>query len=382
MESPFARDPDPRQLEAAIRKSAVLARVQAAAMGQSVFVVGGTVRDLLIGLPATDLDLVIEGPVDRLARTLDPDGTVHDRFETAEIALGGHAIDLARARTESYPRPGALPEVSPATLQEDLSRRDFSINAMAVAIDEPDRLIDPHAGLSDLERGVLRPLREGSFTEDPTRVIRAARYAVRFGLDLEPGAAAELRGIDLGTPSTERLMSELRRLDSGERGAAELAALAEWGVVRGATDQAMIEGPEVLRLLADSPWRGFMDPAEFARRWLLGQVEGDASMLTGFEGPPSVAVRVVAGEPPDSVLLARVRGAEWLDRWLTEWRGAEPAITGEDLVEGGVSEGPAVGAGLQAALAARLDDGVTDFDAQLAIAMAVASEAEGADPTE
>lgn len=372
MSPPPADEPDPKRLEASIRESAVLSRVLESAEGETVFVVGGTVRDMLVGLPATDLDLVVEGPIDQLALSLDPDGKIHDRFETAEITLDGYTVDIARARTESYPRAGALPEVSPASLREDLGRRDFTINAMAVAVDQPGRLIDPYAGLEDLREGRLRPVREGSFAEDPTRVIRAARYVTRFGLQLQPEAVAEIGDVELDTTSNDRLMSEMRRLVSEGDGKAALRRLVDWGVGRGAAAGAPDEGPMVLELLEAAPWQGFGDAAGFAKSWLLDQIEGDTSVLTEFEGQASEAVKVAAGHSPDSVLLARVRGAEWLDRWLTDWRYAKPAITGEDLIDRGVPEGRAVGAGLDAALSAQLDEDIRDFDSQMEIALSAA----------
>jgi len=367
-----AEEPDPERLATSIRESAVLSKVLESAKDETVFLVGGTVRDMLVGQPATDFDLVMEGPIEDLALTLDPDGTLHDRFETAEITVEGHTVDIARARTEVYPRPGALPEVSPATIDEDLWRRDFTINAMAVALNHPDQLIDPYAGLEDLRSRCLRPLRAGSFEEDPTRLLRAARYATRFDLELVPDAAAEAGEVDLGSTSTDRLMSEMRRLVTEAEGKAALLKLGEWGVGRRAPLDAPDEGPQVLELLETAPWEGFEDAAGFGMRWLLDALEGEVSLPITFEGRPSEAVELLAGLPADPILLARVRGAAWLDTWLTDWRDARPVITGQDLIDRGVPEGRAVGAGLKAALAARLDEGVRNFDSQLAVALAAA----------
>ena len=124
----------------------------------------------------------------------------------------GRTVDVARARAESYPYPGALPEVRPAGIDEDLSRRDFSVNAMAVALSAPGELIDPHGGQEDLRRGLLRALHERSLADDPTRALRAARYAARLGLEPEPGTLDQIRAADLNSVSADRIEAERRRL--------------------------------------------------------------------------------------------------------------------------------------------------------------------------
>src|SRR5262249_34962771 len=144
----------------------------------------------------------------------------------------GHEVDIAAARAESYPHPGALPLVEPgADLAADLRRRDFTINAMAIPLQGEPHLIDPHGGQADLAARQLRVLHGDSFLDDPTRAIRAARYASRFEMALEGETLGLLRATDLTSVSSERRDAELARL-AEERSAPEgFALLAEWGLI-------------------------------------------------------------------------------------------------------------------------------------------------------
>jgi tRNA nucleotidyltransferase (CCA-adding enzyme) len=158
-----------------------------------LFLAGGAVRDLLLERPVRDVDLVVLGRapqfVRELARQLGVTARMHERFSTATIELrGGGSIDVATARRESYDRPGALPRVEPsASIEDDLFRRDFTINAMAIEIAPGSvaRLHDPFGGRRDLARRRLAVLHPLSFRDDPTRALRAARYANRLGFTLE-----------------------------------------------------------------------------------------------------------------------------------------------------------------------------------------------------
>src|SRR5215212_11853524 len=144
------------------------------------YLVGGAVRDLLLGIEGVDLDLAIDGDPEALAGAPGFEIEREGLFLTGRLELGELKIDVARTRAESYPRPGALPEVRPAPIAEDLARRDFTVNAMAFPIAEHAQLIDPHGGLEDLRAGRLRVLHGESFVDDPTRALRAARYGARF----------------------------------------------------------------------------------------------------------------------------------------------------------------------------------------------------------
>ncbi len=164
---------------------------EARRMGSEAWLVGGIVRDLLLGRPGVDLDIVVEGDAvalgRRLVRVFAGRLRVHPAFGTATILLeDGRIVDLARCRTESYPKPGALPVVRPGRLIDDLRRRDFTINTMSLSIMPEDfgRLVDPYGGWDDLRRGVIRVLHEASFRDDPTRILRAIRFEQRFGFRL------------------------------------------------------------------------------------------------------------------------------------------------------------------------------------------------------
>ena len=147
--------------------------------GEKLYLVGGLVRDLLLGEANLDVDLVVEGDAVTLARRLSTGNiTIHHRFNTAKLQWRKWTVDLTSARSEIYPRPGALPSVKPGKLADDLFRRDFTINAMAVALvpQSYGQLIDLYGGLYDLERRFVRILHPISFTDDASRIWRAVRY--------------------------------------------------------------------------------------------------------------------------------------------------------------------------------------------------------------
>ncbi|MEA2394520.1 MAG: hypothetical protein QOJ82_2411, partial [Solirubrobacteraceae bacterium] len=175
----------------ALRVDPCGARLLAAfAPGEGVHLVGGAVRDLLLGRSPRELDLVCEDDVDAAAQRLGAELTAHDRFGTVRVRAGACAFDLVRARAESYAHPGALPDVRPGTLDEDLRRRDLTVNAIALALDGTLTAVD--GALEDLRAGVLRVLHDRSFVDDPTRVWRVARYAarLRFAVDERTRALA------------------------------------------------------------------------------------------------------------------------------------------------------------------------------------------------
>jgi tRNA nucleotidyltransferase (CCA-adding enzyme) len=355
-----------------------LAEVAAAAPAP-VYLVGGAVRDLLLGRGRADIDLVVEGDPRELAAAL---GAAvlewHPRFGTLKLALdapapaGTEVIDVAAARRESYARPGALPTVDPgAPIRTDLARRDFTINAMAVALGEPRELIDPYDGQADLEAGLLRVIHPGSFVDDPTRAIRAARYAARFGFGIEPGTRELLRATDLGTVSAERRAAELRKLAAEESAVRALELLAGWGLVEPrAGGESFALARDVNRLLARPPWAGEADRGEAILAAALGPLPGgapDRSLVEAHPQRPSEGVELARGRDPIELVLARAAGAEWLDDWLA-WREASLDITGADLTAAGLG-GPAIGEALERALRAKLDGEAPTREAQLRVAL-------------
>jgi len=354
-----------------------LARVRDVAT-DPVFLVGGAVRDLLLGRGRTDIDLVVEGDAEELARRLGAEVVTHERFGTAKLTLNGHEVDIAGTRSESYPHPGALPVVEPgADLAADLYRRDFTINAMAIPLRGEPELIDPYGGQADLAAKQLRVLHSGSFVDDPTRAIRAARYAARFGLTIEAETLALLRETDLGSVSRERRDAELMRLAGERSGPGGFALLAEWGLL------SLREGGQVLAkaagdLLADEPWAGLAAPDQVRLAAALGPVGRESELAAARPTRPSEAVEIARGCDPTELVLARALGAEWLDRYLAEWRDVTLEIDGADLIAAGLEQGPALGRGLEAALRMKLDGELGEGrEAELAAALEAARSGDG-----
>jgi len=213
---------------------------QAAKRGQRVYLVGGVVRDLLLGYPNFDLDLVVEGDAVKLAQqvaeTSQAKLLAHHRFGTAKLRYGDFSLDLATARKETYAKPGALPTVTPGTLEDDLFRRDFSVNAMAISLASNDygELVDPHQGKSDLEHRLIRILHPRSFSDDATRILRAVRYEQRLGFELEAQTAQLLKQDIpmLDTISGDRIRHELELIFEEKQPEFVIKRLAELGVLQ------------------------------------------------------------------------------------------------------------------------------------------------------
>lgn len=337
-----------------------------------VYLVGGAVRDLLLGRPRADVDLVVEGDAAALAASLGGAEKEHERFGTVKVEIEGHEVDIASARTESYPHPGALPEVAPAdSVEADLGRRDFTINAMAIPLAGESRLIDPHGGHEDLERGLLRVLHPRSFEDDPTRAIRAARYGSRFGFSLEPGTYELLRQADLSTVSADRRRAELERLAAEPTGRVGLGLLAGWGLI-----DLREGGVELMRaveeLLKEPHWAELVPREQALIAAALGP-EGAERVLASMPAPlPGEGVEVAGRRDPLELILARALGANWLDRYLTVWSKVELEIDGGDLIAAGVPQGPAVGRGLRAAKRRRLEGEIAGREQELAVALEAA----------
>jgi tRNA nucleotidyltransferase (CCA-adding enzyme) len=370
-----SRDIDPGRLAQRVEAIPGIGRLREAAGDTPVYLVGGVVRDLLLGEPHPDLDLAVEGDVAAVAGRLGGEVREHERFATATVRDEDLSVDLATSRAETYPKPGALPEVTPAPIAEDLARRDFTINAMAVPLAGEHELIDPYGGLDDLRAELLRVLHSGSFHDDPTRALRAARYAARLGLELEHHTAALLHEADLSTVSEDRVIAELRRIAAEPSAAIGFELLADWRLVE------MHPGAPPLIGLVDStlsrdPWREAADRT--AAILLVARGGERAARHLAAESPerPSRGRRLADQHSPEELAIARALGAEWLDRYLDQWRGIELEIDGEDLIAAGVPEGPAVGRGLAAALDAKLDGELSGREAELERALRAAREGE------
>ncbi|HID56203.1 TPA: CCA tRNA nucleotidyltransferase, partial [Candidatus Poribacteria bacterium] len=213
--------------------------------GVRTYAVGGFVRDLILGVPNLDLDVTVEGDGRRfaevLARKMGGDVISYDRFGTATLSLGEGPIermDVVTARRERYPHPGALPEVEPATIREDLFRRDFTINAMAMALN-PNRfgqIVDFYGGLRDLRGKIIRVMHDMSFIDDPTRLFRCVRFEARYDFTVEPHTSSLFRrAIDEGMPlrvSRQRIWHEMKLILAEDLPEKPIRRMSEVGLLR------------------------------------------------------------------------------------------------------------------------------------------------------
>jgi tRNA nucleotidyltransferase (CCA-adding enzyme) len=359
-----------------------------------LYLVGGGVRDLLLRAPQLDVDIVVEGDALALAQALGEDlgGRVvtHPRFGTASVAGEGFRLDFAQARGESYVRPGALPIVRPATLDEDLARRDFTINAMALRLSGPQAgaLVDPCGGRRDLRERLLRVLHDDSFQDDATRILRALRYAGRLQFRLEPHTEALLRRdlCFLDTIGGARVRHELERIAAEERVGAIVRLAARLDVLE-AVHPAIGPSERALRAIARLPrlLQAHRDAALFcllladapaaAAEQAIGRLALTGRQATAVAGllalrreerklgraalRPSEAAAILSPRPVESIeafaLLAGGRAAQRGRRYLDRWQRVRPRLNGRDVQALGVPRGPQVGVALEALRAARLD---------------------------
>jgi tRNA nucleotidyltransferase (CCA-adding enzyme) len=363
---------DPERLPQAIDALPGIDAVRRIAERVPTYLVGGVVRDLLLGAGGADLDVAIEGDAGALSDIPGYEPERDELFLTGRLEAGDQKIDIAQARAETYPRPGALPEVRPAPIGEDLARRDFTVNAMAFPIKEDAELIDPHGGLDDLRADRLRVLHDRSFIDDPTRALRAARYAARFEFDLETETAKLLADTDLATVSEDRIQNELRRIAEEDDPSRALQLIVDWRVMPTLDPAAPGRVAEVTRLVSAPPWAGWANrelAVELATVRPLPQIR---ELAAATPERASDAVRLATPWDPSQLVVARAQGAEWLDRYAEDWRHVHLEITGEDLIASGIPEGPAIGHGLEAAISGKLDGELSGRDEELRIALAAA----------
>ena len=404
------------------------ARIQAIAaasraQGVPAYLVGGFVRDLLLGRQDRDLDVVVEGDgielATRLAAALGGQVRAHPAFLTAVMVdPQGDDIDVATARSERYRSPAALPEVRAAKLREDLFRRDFTVNTMAIRLGPEPELIDLYDGRRDLAEKSLHVLHGRSFIDDPTRILRGVRLEQRLGFRLSPDtlelveeALAE-RVFDLLSGS--RLLAELiLLLDDPALALGGIERLAELGVLRAIAPRLELDVAMRERLreaLAALGWyrrEGIADPPVAAWRLLLLALAAgldpadrerlaDRLLLDGEDRrlltlPPArldAARAVLAGDPAphqaaealeplagEELLLLMAEENEtvraWVRRYLTGLRPLTLSLRGADLLAAGVPPGPRIGEALRATRRARLD-GHVDAAGELRYALTIA----------
>ncbi len=402
------------QLRERVRRLPGMERLLPALEGlPPAYLVGGAVRDLLRGAGPKDVDIAVEGDARSVGRAvaerLGSDAREYERFGTATVETPDATYNLATTRQETYDHPGALPRVELASLDEDLRRRDFGINAMAIALtgDDLGHLYDPVGGLSDMESGAIRVLHERSFLDDPTRLLRAVRYATRLGFTLDPeterlareAVAADALSTVSGARIRDELMDLLREVDapSGIERMRELeihsalhpdldpdpelvasAALGATaiGADRGVAALAALieEAPEKLDL-----WLGDLhllaDERDAAAR--AARVGPRIAMaLRKRERSPSELRALLGREPLEALALAlAVRApSDPILRWVSDLRGVSLEISGDDLLAAGVPEGPAMGHALDETLNRKLDGMVSGREAELETALLLARE--------
>nr|WP_246363360.1 CCA tRNA nucleotidyltransferase [Deinococcus budaensis] len=323
-----------------------------AAPGARVALVGGAVRDALLGAAPLDLDVVVEGQdAGALAAASGLPHLIHPAFGNATVTLpDGRRADLVRARRESYPVPGQNPWPVPGTLADDLARRDFGLNALALEVGPggPGALLEVPGGLADLEARTLRPLHPRSLHEDASRLVRAARLAARLDLSAHPELRRQVPAALAMAGRTPRLHAELRLLLHEPRPGRAARRLEGWGA------GALLPAGALPRLEA-------LDARQDAGLPVPPQIYA-AALLSAAPDPAALAGRLGLGEKA-AALLARALGdgpaspgsPEGVLRGLLRPR-AYPALTGRDVLALGVPPGPAVGAAL-AHLAARRRSG-------------------------
>ncbi len=364
------------------------------AEGPPVYLVGGPVRDALLGFRVKDLDFVVEGDAVALARDLAVETgwrlVVHQRFGTATLARGDSRVDLVTARRESYPAPGALPEVVPGTILDDLARRDFSINSMAMPVHASGGdVLDPHDGMRDLSKKQVRILHPLSFVDDPTRLFRAIRYEQRFGFRLEAETEQRLREAiaerRVDAVTGDRLRHELERMFDEDdplpplRRASQVGLLAAIHPELGADDAAspIIPGRAVrppsaldwwaslIYPLSDGALEAVMRRLNVPSRWR--RVAEDTLEVRRLEERlampsllPSEVSELLEGREASALVSASLRFREAvasrrLLEYLEEGRSVRTVLDGNAIIAMGVPPGQQVGKVLRRLKAARMD---------------------------
>jgi tRNA nucleotidyltransferase (CCA-adding enzyme) len=387
--------------------------------GLRAHAVGGFVRDMLLGRRNLDIDVVVEGDgvafAEAAAGRLGARVKVHRRFGTAVLVLSRTLhLDITSARTEYYTRPGALPTVERSSLRQDLFRRDFTVNAMAACVNAEcfGAVADPFGGLRDLERGTLRVLHSLSFVEDPTRVLRAARFERRFGFSMD-GATEELarQAVEMGVideVSSARIREEMLDIIDEDAPSAVFERLDDLGVLGallpegvGAHEaiEALFGTERAYRTLADTfdrtPRRrvalvaalvagsGRQAGERWMRKMRFGREYGEPALAlaerAAFLGRrlkdrrkmrDSRLYRLLEPVPEEALVYLWAAGdaltRERVQRFVNVLSLIKPAVSGEDLIAMGLTPSPAFSGILAQALDARLDGKAVGREAEMA----------------
>ncbi len=393
----------PAERLALLRRAGLIAREE----GVSLYLVGGGARDLLLSRPTEDLDLVVEGDAETLAsiiaKRLSGQVVSRSQFSTAKVRVEGVSLDLVTARNERYLRPGALPQIAHGTIEEDLERRDFSVNAMAFPLHagSEGRLLDPFGGLDDLQRGLIRTLHDGSFIDDATRIMRAVRYEQRLGFGLEAHTETLLRRDlpMLDTISGDRLRRELHLWLNEERFVSTLVRADALGVMAaihpslagagqvvrkalGSEGKPAVEEQARLGLLAFSMTQTggeqVIDRLRMPTGWATVvrdtiALKGRLPRLSDAEMSPAQLYEALAPYNPAATLACALaapgqKARQRLYLFLEKLRHVKPSLGGRDLIQLGVAQGPAVGEMLARLRSARLDGAATNRSQEVELA--------------
>jgi len=383
----------------------------------NTYVVGGFVRDLLIRRPNLDIDIVVEGDgldySHALSQKIKGGLRTYGEFGTATISSEDDIrIDVATARREVYETSAALPRVSVGNLKDDMFRRDFTINSMAISLNEKSfgELIDFFSGTKDLSRGVIRVLHDSSFKDDPTRIMRAIRFETRFGFSIDEKTERLLKDtlsskmLELLTP--ERKRYELELLFSEERADLIADRMRDLGIFRHLArglkcpDRKTVKGiqssiAQFRRRLRPKVWVvytvGIADSLPFAEAVAFGKslaltkkqiqkiiqikmVKPAVRRLGGEDDiKPSFVYRILKDLSPEALIylhasmkseIARKRLKEYVERY----RAKKTIITGKDIKTLGIREGPIYTKILEEVLNARIDGKVETYEDEIELA--------------
>lgn len=390
-----------RRLPGAVLKALDQAVHIAIEMAIPAYLVGGPVRDLLLDLPVDDLDLVFQGDAitiaERFVERVSGILTRHTTFGTAKVLVEAEGetfhIDFVTARAEEYPHPAALPVVRPSTIEDDLLRRDFTINTLALHLDQaPWALIDLYGGVDDLRAGTIRILHDRSFVDDPTRIIRGARFAGRLGFEIEPHTRAFIAAavasnmierttpirilhelwLALEEPAPERvfgLLDELGVLDHVLPGIAWtadaallLASLASLDI--SSEDRRLLGLALLVHATPETARQDLLDhyPLSLAEQRIVSdvtRVEHIIERLASETLRPSELDRLLHGLEQTAYLLADQIAAPDVQERLRYYRDmlrpSPPLLTGDDLRAMQIPPGPLYRTLLQGLRAAQLD---------------------------
>jgi tRNA nucleotidyltransferase (CCA-adding enzyme) len=400
----------------------------ASARRYPLYIVGGFVRDLLLGVPSQDFDLVLEGDAIVIAQGLVEKygGTlsVHEKFRTAKIDIqgwelerkspagpkAGHpslsSVDLISARSETYKHPAALPSVKMGTLADDLHRRDFTINALAIRLDGAffGELNDELGGIDDLEHGRVRVLHAHSYLDDPTRMYRAVRYEKRYGFQITPQTLAlipEARS-EIDQLSSQRVRRELELILAESKAASMLSRLVEVDLLKPIHAILSVDNDALQRLaqVQSSPPYAIPNLTPSNLRWLLWLMPLSEEQIESLNKRLHFTARLMESLVASSKLDPRLRlYADWkasecvvhldhfpllavyavflaapegeskraLGKYLAEWRHVRPKTTGVQLKALGLQSGPRYQEILSRLRAAWLDGEVSSESQELSL---------------